>query len=104
MNIKSPWQRGLALLAVWSKVLPLSARCFSPLFGFESRPGHVRELPVTWGKAVVFAEHFGFLQQLQWASNDLAAIWLKTNFFYAKRNSPFHINHHKAIDKMSKKS
>ena len=27
----------------------LTACCLSPLSGFESRPGHVRKLPVTWG-------------------------------------------------------
>ena len=32
----------------------LTACCFSPLPGFESRSGHVRKLPLTWGKAVVF--------------------------------------------------
>ena len=38
-------------MAVWSKVLPLTAMasCLSPLPGFESRPGHVRKLPVTLG-------------------------------------------------------
>ena len=35
--------------SVWSKATPLTARCLSPLPGFESRPGHVRMLPVTWG-------------------------------------------------------
>ena len=40
---------GPALMAVWSKAPPLTARCLSPLPGFEYRPGHVRKLPVTWG-------------------------------------------------------
>ena len=40
---------GPALTAVWSKAPPLTARCLSPLPGFESRPAHVRKLPVTWG-------------------------------------------------------
>ena len=40
---------GPALTAVWSKVPPLTVRCLSPLSGFESRSGHVRKLPVTWG-------------------------------------------------------
>ena len=40
---------GPALMAVWSKVSPVTACCLSPLPGFESRPGHVRKLPVTWG-------------------------------------------------------
>ena len=39
---------GPALTAVWSKAPPLTVRCLSPLPGFESRPGHVRKLPVTW--------------------------------------------------------
>ena len=38
-----------ALTAVRSKAPPLTARCLSPLPGFESRPGHMRKLPVTWG-------------------------------------------------------
>ena len=38
---------GPALMAVWSKAPPLTARCLSPLLGFKSRPGHVRRLPVT---------------------------------------------------------
>ena len=33
-------------MAEWSKTLPLTAQCVS-LLGFEARPGHVRELPVT---------------------------------------------------------
>ena len=44
------------------------------LSGFESWPGHVRKLPVTWGKAVVFAGYFGFLHYLQLASHELATI------------------------------
>ena len=40
---------GPALTAVWSKAPPLTVRCLSPLSGFESRSGHVRKLPVTWG-------------------------------------------------------
>ena len=39
---------GPALMAVWSKALPLAANYLSPLHGFESRPRHVRKLPVTW--------------------------------------------------------
>ena len=31
------------------KALPLTASCLSPLSGFESKAGHVRKLPVTWG-------------------------------------------------------
>ena len=40
---------GPALMTVWSKVPPLTARCLSLMPEFESRPGHVRKLPVTWG-------------------------------------------------------
>ena len=40
---------GGALMAVWSKVLPLTASCPSTLPGFESLPGQVRKLPMTWG-------------------------------------------------------
>ena len=44
---------------------------------FESHPDYVRKLPVTWDKAVVFAGYYGFLHQLQLAtdlSHDLGAI------------------------------
>ena len=60
------------LTGVWSKAPPLTARCLSPLPRFESRPGHVRKLPVTWGKAVVFAGYSGFLHYIQLASHELA--------------------------------
>ena len=40
---------GAALMTVWSKVLPLTASCLAPLPSFNNRPGHVRNLPVTWG-------------------------------------------------------
>ena len=46
LNIILNWP---ALTVVLSKALPLTARYFSPLPGLESRPGHVRKLPVTWG-------------------------------------------------------
>ena len=59
---------------LWSKVLPLTARCLSPLPRFESWPGHVRKLPVTWGKAVVFAGYSGFLHYIQVARHELATI------------------------------
>ena len=29
-------------MVVWSKALPLTARCPSPIPGFESCPGHVK--------------------------------------------------------------
>ena len=35
-------------MAVWSKALPLTANCPSPLPGLECWPGHVRKLPVTF--------------------------------------------------------
>ena len=34
-------------MAERSKALQLTARCLSPLHGFESLPGHIRKLPVT---------------------------------------------------------
>ena len=40
-----------ALMDVWSKVLPLTACCLSPISRFESHLGHLRKLPVTWDKA-----------------------------------------------------
>ena len=63
-----------ALTAVWSKAPPLIARCLSPLPWFESQPGHVGKLPVTWGQAVVFVGYSGFLHYLQLASHELAII------------------------------
>ena len=59
---------GPALMAVCSKVLPLTDSYSSPLSGFEPRLGRLRKVPVTWGWAVVFARCPGFLQQLQLAS------------------------------------
>ena len=41
---------------------------------FESRPGHVRKLPVTWGWALVFAGYSGFHHYLQLASHELATL------------------------------
>ena len=40
-------------MAVWSKALPPTATCPSPLPVFETWPGHVRKLIVTWSSAVV---------------------------------------------------
>ena len=40
---------GPALMAMWFKALPLTASCLSPLPRFESHPGQVIRLPVTWG-------------------------------------------------------
>ena len=50
----------LVLMAVWSKALPQTAGCLSPLPGFASRPRHLRMLPVTWGWAVFFVGYSGF--------------------------------------------
>ena len=52
-----------ALMTVWSKGLPLTASCLSPVTTVRLRipPGHVRKLLVTSGYAVVFAGHSGFL-------------------------------------------
>ena len=61
-------------MAVWSKAPPLTARCLSPLPGFEIRPGHVGKLPLTWGLGVVFAGYSGFLHNLQLASHELDII------------------------------
>ena len=62
------------MTAVGSKAPPLTARCLSPLPGFESRSGHVGKLPVTWSEAVVFAGYSGFLHYLQLSSHELATI------------------------------
>ena len=45
------------MMAVLSKALPLAARSLSPLLGFETRPGHVRKLSLTWGSVVAFTGH-----------------------------------------------
>ena len=45
--------------------------------GFESDPEHVKKLPVTWSRAVVFAGYIGFPQHFQLAMHDLATIWKK---------------------------
>ena len=65
---------GPALMAVWSKAPPLTARCLSPLPGFKSRPGYLRKLLVTLGWAVIFAGYSVFLHYLQLASHELATI------------------------------
>ena len=42
--------------------------CLLPLPRFESLEiGGLRKLPVTWGKAVIFARYSGFLNHLQLA-------------------------------------
>ena len=45
----------LYIMAMWPKALPMTARRLSPLSGFEFHLGHVRKMPVTWGKPVFFA-------------------------------------------------
>ena len=72
-------------MAVWSKVLPLTASCLSLLIEFEYHSGYVRKLPVTCGGAVVFSEYSSFFHQLQLASHDLATMWQKKSD--EKRNS-----------------
>ena len=52
--------QGPSLMDEWSKELPLTASCLSPLPGFESRPGHVRRLPRTRGKMMMSAITFLF--------------------------------------------
>ena len=74
---------GPALVTAWYMVLPLTANCLSPLPGFESCPGHVRKLPVTWGKAVVFAWYYGFLSPLTAGQSLLPQ--------YGRRNVKYHI-------------
>ena len=64
-------------MAVWSKALPLTDSYLSPLSGFIYCLGHVRKLPVTWGKVVVFVGYSSFLHQSQLASHNLAEIWQK---------------------------
>ena len=46
-------------MAVWSKVLLLTASYLSPLPGFKPLPGHVGKLPVTWGQAMAFTQVSG---------------------------------------------
>ena len=66
-----------ALMAVWSKALPLNAGCLSPMPLFDSRPGHMSKLPVAWGEAVVFAGYSSFLHHIQLANHCLVAMWQK---------------------------
>ena len=35
MTVRPIWRTGPVLIAEWSTALPLTARCFSPLTGFE---------------------------------------------------------------------
>ena len=77
------WQYllNIVIVNILSLVLPLTACCLSPLPGFESRPGYVRKLPVTWGKVVVFAGYSGFLHYVQLASHELATIGINVTKF-----------------------
>ena len=67
-------ERGPAPVVVWSNALPQTASYLSPLVGFESRPGHVNKLPVTWvrrsfspGSPVASAAY-------NWLPKDLTAV------------------------------
>ena len=51
---------GPALLAEWSKAMPMTLCWMPPLSRFESQPGHVRKLPVTFDWSMVFARHSQF--------------------------------------------
>ena len=69
-----PCTKESGLMAMWSEALPLTANCLSPLPRFEFWPGYMRNFPVIWGKAVVFAGFSGSFHQLQMDSH---AIWQK---------------------------
>ena len=49
LNIERRSRQGPALMAEWSKALPLTVRRLSPLPWFVSQLGHVGKLPVTLG-------------------------------------------------------
>ena len=72
LHVVSVYIWGPAWVALRSEVLPLTASCLSQPPGFKSWLGHVRELPVTWGLELVFAEYSGFLPRLQLVSHDLS--------------------------------
>ena len=59
---------GPALMAEWSNTSSVTPRYDSPQLGFKLWLGHVRRLPLTWVKAVVFAGYYRFLQHSQLAS------------------------------------
>ena len=65
-------RQGPSLMTLWSKALPLIARCPSPLTRYESKQGYVRRLPVARGLVVVFAVYSDFIYNLQ-------VKWLVTN-------------------------
>ena len=73
---------------LWWPCDPLTARYFSPLPGFESRPGHVRKLLVIWGWAADFDGYSGFLHYLHMTSHELVLAWHKWD---EKRNSKFKV-------------
>ena len=56
-TLHRPWLRPTwpVLMAVWSKALPMTASCLSPLPGFESLLGHEGMMPLTWDQAVDFS-------------------------------------------------
>ena len=61
---------GLALMAVWTKALPLTPSCPSPLPEFISHPEYVRKLPVTLSSAMIFDRLSVFLHHLQLDTQD----------------------------------
>ena len=62
---------GLVSMAVWAKVLPLTASCLSQLSGFKYHQGYVRKMPVNWGYVVVFSGYSCFLHEVQLSSHDV---------------------------------
>ena len=69
---------GPALMAVWSKALPLTASCLSPLPGFESLPGQVAS---DLGLGGGFRRVLWFPPPNELTSHNIAAIWQKTRQF-----------------------
>ena len=47
--------------AMWPMALPLTVSCLTPLPGFEYRPRHEQNIPVTLAMAVVFAGYSGLI-------------------------------------------
>ena len=73
--LRSSYMRWSALMAVWSKELPLTASSLSPLPMFESRLAQVRKLTATLGKAMFYTGHSSFHHRLQLAIQKLAVTW-----------------------------
>ena len=67
--------KGPALMTMVLGVATLTDSCLSTLSGFKYQLGHVRKLPVTCGKEMVFTGYSGFLPHSQMDIHDLAAIW-----------------------------